>query len=448
MYDNFIIYDIYIYICIYEASFHFCFMSGVCLWFALGLSRFTGNSMYDPSIYLCDTLIDGSVCESTGMAIYVSQGDVPARPSTFYPISHTQWAFVESVNSEYLGISISDTPNISAKFSGVFTAPKTATYTFSLVVTHHITDMVCYFDLNECPVFIEADFSYSGTGSDNGGSCYYMTTSECSSKDYYTYHFTMLRKLYLVSGNKYPLFAGMRHIMAVPQTTAPPWLKLTYYTKTSSQSSRVSSEAVAGLTGYSVTSSSESSYVDDSSVTDDTSDDVLDDVTSSASGSRTSAYTTYTDDDGSTTVSGSKKKSIAIIGGLSSGIIVVASLCAVAGWFILKKVKDGGKSSDRDSPSHSGVSKHSRPGSRGGSGNTSRPRSGSTSRPGSGSTSREGSVRTSRSISGSTSREGSVRTSRSRSGGTSRTSSGRTSRSRSGGTSRTGSGRTSREDYY
>ena len=425
-------------------------MSGVYLWFALCLSAFTGNMMYEPSIFLCDTLIEGSTCSSKGMAVYVSQGDTPTRPSTFYPISHTQWAFTASSNSKYLGISSSDYPNISGKFSGVFTAPKSATFTFLLVLTHTVTNGACYLSLSECPLFMEADLSYSGTGKDSGYSCYYTTSTSCSSDASYTYKYTMRRIFTFVKGSQYPLFAGMRHVTALPVTTAAPWLKLTYYTSSVYYQARVGKEAVAGLSGYTDTSTTTKSSSSSAASSGNGSSAITSSAASSSSGS--SGDSPSEDDGSSTTASNLKKTNGAVVGGACAGVIVVVAAAAVGLWVLF-----GGKSGKKRTLLGFNLSSRKesngslRSGSRSGSGRTSRE---SRSRGGSRSTSREsrsrgGSGRTSRE---SRSRGGSGRSSRQ---SRSRGSSGRTSReSRSRGVSgrssrqsrsRGGSGRTSRE---
>ena len=422
-----------------EKILHFCIMLSVCLWFVLSLSRFTGNMMYDPSICLCDTTIEGSVCTNKGMAIYVSTGE---RPGTFYPVSHTQWAFSESSNSKYLGISTTDTPNISGKYSGVFTAPKTTSYYFYLIVSHAVSNSVCYFDLYECPAFMEIDFSYSDTGSDAGGTCYTtpLSGTKCADSTKETSYAQLVRKFYLVSGNQYPLFAGMRHISAIPQSAAP-WLKLTYNTLTSSTKNRVGKEAVAGLTGYDscpVSSSTTSSSVSDSSSSDSSvSSDSTGNSSVSTSSSASNKYTTSADDGSSgnisTVVTSSKKVNSVVIGGVSAGAFVVLAVCAVSIWAFVRRMKKNGKTFSSDPV---GRSKNGNGSSRPGSGRSSRSRSAHGSRPDSG--------RSSRSRSAHGSRPGSGRSSRSRSAHGSRPDSRRSTRSRSSYGSRPGSSRSSR----
>ena len=288
-------------------------------------------------MFLCDTLIDGDVCNNKGMAVYVSQGIDPERPSTFYPISHTQWAFSTSSNSKYLGISSSDTPNVSGKFSGVFTAPSTDLYTFTLVAKHTIKNNVCYFPWPECSVFVEIDLSYSGTGSDLDGTCTIVTSTKCSDASKLLY-VTIDRYFNLVSGQQYPLFAGLRHVIPIPQTVSP-WLKLTYHTSSSSTEHRIGKEAIAGLSGYSDTSTSSPSSSSGSNDSGGGGSESNGSVGSTPSPSN--KYTTSVDSEVVENVSSvivrTEKTTYAIVGGVSAGIVVVVDIIVTVLWFVIRK---------------------------------------------------------------------------------------------------------------
>ena len=140
-------------------------MLNVYLSFAFSMLRDPVSETDDPSIYLCDTSIDGDVCNEKCMAIYVTHSDPPTRPSTFYPVANTKWTFTEINNLNYLGVSSSDVPNISGKFSDVFIPSKSGTYEFRADFAHDISGGVCHFGHKYwCSGFIEANLSYSGTG--------------------------------------------------------------------------------------------------------------------------------------------------------------------------------------------------------------------------------------------------------------------------------------------
>ena len=432
-------------------------MLSVYLALVLGQSRVPVSVYGDPSSYLCDTSIDGSKCSSKGMAIYATYDDPPTRPSTFYIISHTQWCFTASSNSKYLGISSSSVPNISGKFSGVFTAPSTGYYTFQITVRHKITSNVCYFSLSESPAFVEADLEYSGTGEDYGGTCYVVMNTACADPNSQTEYCYCKRLYYLVSGNKYPLFAGARYNYAIPHA-ANLWLKL-LYVNPSGTVARIGKEAIGGLTGYTAYATTSS----DSSSSTTTSSDSSSSITTSSvsSGSSVSSstlspdeYTASMDDeldgDSSSVVVGSKKASGAIIGGSCAGGFVVVVVCAVTVWIFVRRTDKKGESSggntvdQRKDSNESGQRVGSGRTSRSGYDRTSRMSSVRGSRVNSGRTTREGDDRTSRMSSVRGSRVNSGRTSRSGYDRTSRMSSVRGSRSNSGRTSRSGHDRSSR----
>ena len=424
-------------------------MFGVYLWFALFLAWYSGN-MEDPSMFLCDTLIEGSVCESEGMAIYISQGDTPTRPSTFYPIDHTQWAFTTSSNSEYLGISSSDYPNVSGKFSGVFTAPYSATFYFELALEHTVTSKACYLNLSENPLFVEADLNYSGTGSDGGYGYWYKKNYRCSSSDSYTNQYYLHREYTLVKGQKYPLFAGMRYNVTLPAETGP-WLKLTWYLSYNYQNLITTKTAVVGLSGYTDTSTATASSGSSGSSSGGSSGGSSDD----SSGSDLDVGDSSSGGDGSSSASASfKKTNGAVVGGSCAGAVVAVAVGVVAFRTFSKGKSWNGKSSSGARSSRSRGSNGSVPsGPRSGGGLTGGE---SMSRGDSGRTSRESgwdrsSGRTSRESgwdrsSGRTSRESGWNRS---SGRTSRESgwnrsSGRTSRESGGSRS---SGRSSRDGF-
>ena len=367
-------------------------------------------------MFLCDTLIEGSVCESEGMAIYVTHDDTPTRPSTFYPIDHTQWAFSSESNSEYLGVSSSDYPNVSGKFSGVFTAPYSATFYFQLSFSHTVTGSTCYLNLSENPLFIEVDLNYSGTGSDGGYGYWYKKNYHCSSATTYTNLFYLQRKFTFVKGEKYPLFAGMRYNVTIPAEAAP-WMKLTWYLSYSYQSLITTETAVAGLSGYS-NAGTDTTDDDSSSTSGGDSSAITSSAASSSSGSSGDS-SSGGDGSSSTTVSYKKTNGAVVagscIGGLAAVVIAVVAFWAFSTGRLANVVSAAGPGSRRRSSNGS-----ARSGSRSGSGRSGR---GSKSR---GSKSRKGSGRASRE---SRSRGGSGRSSGESDGSRS---SGRSSRESSG----------------
>ena len=325
----------------YPSQFDF-YMFSVYLSFALSLSRASKYVVDDPTYFLCDPTIDSTKCTNAGMCVYISQG---SRPSTFYVISHTQWAFTESSNTKYLGTS-SSVENISGHYSGVFTAPKSAVYTFKLWLYHDVKSGVCYFDVDDCPAYIEIDFDYSGTGTDYSRSCNKVKNTICST-DTITWYVELVAKFYLMKSRQYPLFAGMRSTHAVPQSTAPPWMKLIYTYGQSSSYARVGKEAVAGLAGYSAytvspsrsatrsvsPSISATPYVDTPAPTEETSTD------------------SDIDSDDSLVVSDSGRTSTILIGGICVGAVVVAVICALVVWALVRKAKNKKESSAGDTSS-------------------------------------------------------------------------------------------------
>ena len=124
---------------------YFCFMLNAYLSFAFSMLRVPVSETDEPSIYLCDTSIDGDVCNEKGMAIYFKHSDPPTRSSTFYLVANTKWTFTETNNLNYLGVSSSDVPNISGKFCCVFIPSKSGTYEFRVDFDHDISGSACHF---------------------------------------------------------------------------------------------------------------------------------------------------------------------------------------------------------------------------------------------------------------------------------------------------------------
>ena len=391
-------------------------------------------------MYLCDISIDGNICKNKSMAVYITHTNPPTRPSTFYPVSHTQWTFSKTSNSNYLGISSSVAPNISGKFSGVFTPNRTGNYTFELVAKHENYDTACHFRIGDCPLFIEFDKDYAGTGRDFGGSCAVLQTVTCPDKDTETYYGQLSRVFYLVAGSSYPLFAGTRSNYTVPQTDNL-WMKLTY-TDPSNNTRWITSEAVAGLSGYNAYSQSESKV----------------------------------GNSGQVASSDAKEFNFYIIGGACAGGLVIIIIVAVSIWIGCGKENKKGKSSNVDEFSRSrdssvydhrrssrdvkhsggtrhGSSKSSRGESRESSGRSSRDSGGRSSRGSGGRSSRDSGGRssrdsdsyTSRGSDSYTSRDGGDRSSRDKGGYTSRDKGGYTNRDKGGYTNRDKDGYTGRD---
>ena len=291
----------------------------------------------DPSEFICDTSLGDSLCTKTGMGVYATYDNPPTRPTTFYPISHTQWSFTVNSNVKYLGISYQEVPNVSGKFSGVFTAPATGLFIFQLVTSHVINGNVCYFSTTENPSFIEADVSYSGVGTAYSLSCSTRTSSSCANYLVQTDYWYCERQYYLESGQKYPLFAGTRYNWTIPSSD-PLWMRL-LYRYPSGRTVRIGKEAVVGLSGY-------AGYVSRSpSPTVSSSPGVSPSPSASRSQSSSRSPTeVYTDDDSydsnATTVSDSKKKTAILIGGTCAGLVAAAVLVVVTVWFIVKRVRD------------------------------------------------------------------------------------------------------------
>ena len=321
-------------------------MLGVYLWSVLYVLKIPVSSTEDPGMFLCDTLIDGDVCNKKGMAAYITYDDPPTRPSTFYPISFTSWYFNEANVLNYLGVSSSEAPSITAKFSGVFTAPESGRYVFNLVAQHTISDGQCYFSVpvRASSLFLEPDLSYSGTGTDHGAMGWLHKTLECTDYGKFTNYAEITKDITLVAGEKYPLFAGIRYNWTVP-ITQNLYLYLGYKAPGDSTYLTIESEATAGLTGYSVTTSSGSSG--DSSASDDSA--------SGGSASDSSASNDYASDgssvdsvsgvNNSLTLKGSNKVNYDLIGGVFAGVIVVVVVVAIVFWVIFRRMSKKGEPS-------------------------------------------------------------------------------------------------------
>ena len=310
--------------------------------FVLGSLR-SSRSVEDSAMYLCDTEIEGSVCEGKGMAIYVTSDIPPTRPSTFYAISHTVWSFYEGTLQKYLGIDSTSNYYISPKYSGVFYPRKTGYHAFTLHVRHTISSKTCYFSLSEVACVIDIDLGYSGTGADYGLSARPVTTSSCSDSSK-TNVYICQRSFYLEKSQKYPLFAGLRYNWTIPMSTSPRMYLYFVDSTSSSASSNYVTEKYAntGLSGYtSYTSSSASSAVSSStssSASSSTSSSTSPSASSSAS-YNSSANSTDEDSDNAVSVK-VKSTSIVVVTGACAGALVLVTIVAIALWAILWKTGD------------------------------------------------------------------------------------------------------------
>ena len=353
MYDNLIIDNIGINIYMYiQTKFYFCSMFSVYLSFAFSLWRVPGTVIEDPSMYMCDTLIEGTVCEGSGLAVYVTHDNPPTRPSTFYPISHAQWTFAESSNSGYLGVSSSDYPNISGKYSCLFTAPSTGEYTFQIEIEHTINNNVCHFSQEENPGYIEADLSYSGEGEDRGLVCVTRENRNCANKYKLTEYWFCRRGYYLVAGNQYPLFAGVRYNWTVPQSDNL-YLRFIYQNPSGKTLRVSSSESIVGMTGYYAYVSSSPSPSISRSPSRSPSPSPSKSPTSSPSNRYTSGVNGGSGDSSSVTAD-SEKVSTVVISGSCAGVVVIVAICAVALWCVVRK---RGKDKNPSSSGSTGLNK-------------------------------------------------------------------------------------------
>ena len=401
----------------------------------------------DPSFFLCDHLIEGSVCDSKGMALYVSFGYPPPRPSVFYPISHTVWSFTESFIKNTLGVTSSDQENVSGKYSGVFYPSSTGSYTFALTVSHALNNKVCHFSLFSVPSMIEIDLSLATGGQDFGMYCGTNPYDGCS--DYYTniYWWYCYRQYYLVAGQPYPLFAGTRYNVGIPYSDM---LRLYFeYTDPSGNVYKLtSSDCVTGYAGYTLTAtpnptksaSRSQSPSPTRSVTASRSPSPSMTTTFSAIVSHSYQQNSDSGVDDSSSTASSKKSSTFVIGGASVGVVVIVVIAAVGVWLFISRNKgdrvdqggrpakstgglrmgmdsrQSGKSSRKRSGSGSSSRKRSGSGSssrrRGGSCSSSRRRGGTSSRQTSGTSSRHMGGRSGQQVSGTVSRRGSASTPR------------------------------------
>ena len=317
----------------------------LCLYFAsvLGLSRASRYSPSDPSFFLCDHSIDGNLCDTAGMAVYVTTDNPPTRPSTFYPIDKTQWTFSTSSCLGYFGIDPDDYPNVSGKFSGVFVPAYGGLYYFTLEITHSYSSGNCLLRLDSIPAIIEMDLDYSGSGQDLGMSCVPATSTSCSDSGTYTDYYRCLRQYNLNAGAKYPLFAGYRYDWALP-TANGPQMKLTYQETVSLFPGYVTNnQAFLGLKGYTaltagVTATATAAPTDSYNTSDTDGDD-----STSSSITATDSVSDYADSNGSSVASGSNKSSGGVIAGSCVGVFVIAALTAVALWVVFRRLKKGKK---------------------------------------------------------------------------------------------------------
>ena len=374
------------------------FMFFAYLSFALCVIRLTQSPTDDPSFFLCETNIDGGeLCNKTGMAVYIAGGENPTRPSTFYPISHTQWTFEESTSLKYLGITGWDDINASGKFSGVFTAPSSGSYTFKMIASHTIGNSACKFRTDVSPVVIEVDLTYSRTGSGKSMTCTTQYNKKCTDYTLYTDYYTCTRVYTLVKGQAYPIFAGARYNINTTHSDLL-WLKLTY--TVGKTTARIGKEAVLGLKGYTKTptasaspsrsplptstptasalptstptasasadpDSSDAEFSDVESGDDDFSEvessDYDEDITPSASASTPSASisaSASSSDDGSyITIVGASKTNGVVVGGACAGVIVLIAVVVVALWIILRNKKRADAAKSGRSKSGAGSSK-------------------------------------------------------------------------------------------
>lgn len=112
---------------------------------------------------------------------------------------------------KYLGVTGWDQENASGKFSGVFTAPRSGSYSFQIYAKHTINSKTCRFRTDISPVVIEPDLTYSGTGSGQSMTCAARINEKCSYYFLYTEYYVCTRVYTLVKGQKCPLFAGARY---------------------------------------------------------------------------------------------------------------------------------------------------------------------------------------------------------------------------------------------
>ena len=321
-------------------------MLGVYLWSVLGLSRAPGSVTDDPSIFICDAALDGNICSGRGMSVYVTYDNPPTRPSTFYTVSSTEWIFSEANNSDYLGVSSSEAPSVSGKFSGVFISQTDGYYGFYLNVKHDVADGVCHFDIGTCKAYIELDLSYTSTGSTYDDRCFTLPNPQCSdylmkTNSFYIYQSYGLGK----AGLRYPLFAGLTYDKTIPQAHNLS-LELTY-TNPYGDTQMITREAFAGMEGYTeyMCSTLSSSGSVCSSLLSSSS------PSSSSSSSNSSASVDSEDGGSSLTVSGSKKTSATVVGCVSAGVIVVV-IDAIAFWVFIRRMNKDREHSDSDPIDH------------------------------------------------------------------------------------------------
>ena len=203
----------------------------LCIYVALALASSSVMNVaeyVDPSLFLCDLTIEGSVCYSTGVAVYFSSGNPPPRPRNFYTISHTQWTFVGDDLESQMGFSYEEMPNVSGKFSCVFRPYYSGAYIFKLVIAHRIVDGNCKFSLTENPGIIVIDLNWSGTGTSYDLECTTRKNSQCTSNyDTHTEYYYCERRYDIVRMNEYPFFAGITNDWALEYEDYL-WLQVKY----------------------------------------------------------------------------------------------------------------------------------------------------------------------------------------------------------------------------
>ena len=177
----------------------------------LGGSRVLQTSSW----YLCDSSInDYDVCNSNGMAAYVSYGATdPPQPSVFYPVSETNLTFTQKFVNNVLGVDLTQQALVSGKFSGIFIPTESGNYSFALFLNHK-SSVGTKFSVSSTTGIIDMDLSAGGTAYNE--TCEYWDTDNCTLSDEVTNCLVCNRTFELTENGEYSLFAGLNESVGVP----------------------------------------------------------------------------------------------------------------------------------------------------------------------------------------------------------------------------------------
>lgn len=328
---------------------------------ALGLVRSPRAPSDDPSLFLCNSSVHGDLCSSKGLALYVAAGLSPSYPEVMYQVTHSEWSFTQDFVENTLKVTYNDQPNVSGKFSCVFTPAESGVYYFELILTHDYHDLYqCDWLIGKPPGVIEMELTDDDV--ERELTCVASANLSCKNPGYFTNYMNCTRRYVLTGGYAYPFYAGVAYNAGVDHA-AKLKMKLTYKDPTGVTNYITEDDATVGVITPSPSPSSSLSRSPSKSPSYSPSKSV------SATGNGASSVGSST----KSAVSGSA------IGGVCAGLIFIMIVFAAAVWTFYKRIT---KARAAQSSGRSGSSSGSRKGGtsrREGSGSSSRRSKGSSS---------------------------------------------------------------------